>query len=206
MRVLITAGPTREYIDEVRFITNASSGKMGYACAAGAVAAGHEVTLLTGPVAAPAPDGCQVAGFVTIGELAAAVEERFDACDALIMAAGVGDFTVAARRTGKIPRSGGAVQITLTPSRDILASVAARRRDDQILIAFAVETGRDEDKARREMTAKNCDYVVLNPPAAIAADESEACILSRGGVVLPWALRPKTELAREVVALLGRPG
>ena len=206
MRVLITAGPTREHIDEVRFITNASSGKMGHACATEAVAAGHEVTLLTGPVAAPAPDGCQVAGFVTIGELAAAVEERFDACDALIMAAGVGDFTVAAPRTGKIPRSDGPVQITLTPSRDIIASVAARRRDDQILIAFAVETDLDEDKARREMTAKNCDYVVLNPPAAMAADESEACILSRAGVVLAWALRPKTELAREIVALLGRPG
>lgn len=204
MRVLITAGPTREYIDEVRFITNASSGKMGYACAACAVAAGHEVTLLTGPVALPAPDGCQVAGFVTIAELADAVEERFDACDALVMAAGVGDFTVAAR-PGKIPRSGGPVQVTLTPSRDILASVGARRRDDQVLVAFAVETGRDEQKARRELEAKNCDYVVLNPPAAMAGDASEACILSRSGVVLPWALRPKTELAREVVALLGRP-
>ena len=120
------------------------------------------------------------------------------------MAAGVGDFTVAAR-PGKIPRSGGSVRITLNPSRDILASVGARRRDDQVLVAFAVETGRDEQKARRELEAKNCDYVVLNPPAAMAGDASEACILSRRGVVLPWAARPKTELASEVVALLDRP-
>lgn len=203
MRVIVTAGPTREYIDDVRFITNASSGKMGYACAAAAVAAGHEVTLITGPVALQAPQGCEVVCFETVADLQAALAERFASCDALIMVAAVGDFTVA-RRAGKIPRSGGPVPITLTPTEDILASVAARRRNEQIIIAFAVETDRDEEKARQEMIAKNCDYVVVNTPAAIAADESEAAILSRDGVALPWALRPKTDLAREIIELLAR--
>ena len=202
MRVIVTAGPTREYIDDVRFITNASSGTMGYACAAAAVAAGHEVTLITGPVAREAPAGCEVVCFETVADLQAALAERFASCDALIMAAAVGDFSVE-RRAGKIPRSGGAVPITLTPSEDILATVAARRRE-QTIIAFALETERDEEKARQEMIAKDCDYVVVNAPAAIAADESEAAILSRDGVAAPWALRPKTDLAGEIIELLTR--
>jgi len=203
MRVIVTAGPTREHIDDVRFITNASSGRMGYACAAEAAAA-HEVTLLTGPVSLPVPAGCEAVPFVSVAELKAALEERFDACDALIMAAAVGDFTVQPRVRGKIPRAGGPVTVTLTPTEDVLASLARRRRDRQVLIGFAVEADRDEQKARREMLAKRCDYVVLNLPAAMAAEESEACILSRDGVCLPWARRGKDELARAIVSLLRR--
>ena len=203
MRVIVTAGPTREYIDDVRFITNASSGKMGYACAAAAVAAGHEVTLITGPVDLAPPAGCEVVRFESVAELQAALAERFDACDALIMTAAVGDFAVE-RRSGKIPRAGGPVQISLSPTPDVLAAVAAGRRADQILIAFAVESDRDEAKARAELAAKNCDYVVLNTPAAMSADASEACILSPAGAALPWALRPKTDLAREIIELLAQ--
>ena len=202
MNVIVTAGPTREYIDAVRFITNASSGRMGYACAAAAVEAGHRVTLVTGPVALAPPAGVELVRFVSVAELRSALEERFDDCDALIMAAAVGDFTVAGARNGKIPRSGGPIQITLLPTEDILASLAARRREEQVLIGFALEEPADVEKARGEMAAKGCDYVVLNRPAAMSAEASEACIISRGGIVLPWAARPKEELARHIVALL----
>ena len=202
MNVIVTAGPTREYIDTVRFITNASSGKMGYACAAAAVAAGHEVTLITGPVALEAPRGVECVRIVSVDDLRRALTLRFDACDALIMSAAVGDFTVENAAETKIPRSGGPVKLLLLPTEDLLAGVARRRRDDQVLIAFAVEDEGDEEKAYREMTAKGCDFVVLNGPAAMGADASEACIIGREGIVLPWARRSKTALAAEIIKLL----
>ncbi|MCK4626989.1 MAG: phosphopantothenoylcysteine decarboxylase [Phycisphaerae bacterium] len=215
MKIIVTAGPTREYIDSVRFITTASSGKMGYAAAAEAAAAGHDVTLITGPVAIEPPAGCEAVHFVTVNELTQALETRFDDCDALIMAAAVGDFTVGRlgrsgaesqpATTGKISRSAGAVQITLEPTDDILAGLGSRKREGQIIIAFALEDApvkQAEAKARDEMQRKNADYVVLNTPAAMAADASEACILSPTGLVLPWSRRTKTELAKEIVALL----
>ena len=230
MKIIITTGPTREYIDSVRFITTASSGKMGCALAAEAVAAGHDVTLITGPTAIDPPAGCEVIEFVTVKELAQALDDRFDDCDALIMAAAVGDFTVGRvgqseakshlqsqkkvglrfasshpTDAGKISRSAGAIQITLTPTEDILAGLGRRKRRDQIIIAFAVEDApaeQAEAKARNEMKRKNADYVVLNTPAAMGAETSEACILSPGGTALPWARRAKTDLARQIIALL----
>ena len=203
MRVIVTAGPTREPIDSVRFITNASSGKMGYACAAAAAAAGHEVTLISGPTHLGPPPNCRLVRIVTVEQLQAALEARFAACDALIMSAAVGDFTVAQPSATKLPRAGGPVTITLVPTPDILAGLGRRRRADQVLVAFAVEDGADQDKARREMLAKNADFVVVNSPAAMAADDSEACILGREGLALPWARRDKRSLADEIVRLLG---
>ena len=208
MKIIVTSGPTREYIDSVRFITTASSGKMGYAVAAEAAAVGHDVTLITGPVAIEPPAGCEVVTFVTVDELKRALDERFDDCDALIMAAAVGDFTVEKTSTGKISRSAGAVQITLEPTDDILAGLGSRKREGQIIIAFALEDApieQAEAKARDEMQRKNADYVVLNTPAAMAADASDACILSPTGVALPWTNQTKTELARQIIALLGTP-
>ncbi len=205
MRVIVTAGPTRERIDTVRFITNASSGKMGYACAGEAVAAGHEVTLITGPVALDPPDGVEVVPIVTAAELKEALVSRFEDADALIMAAAVGDFTVQPRRDSKIPRSAGPVRITLVPTEDVLAAAAERKRPGQIVIAFAVEEGppeKAEAKARAEMAAKGADYVVVNSPAAMAADHSRACILCVDGVALPWTRQSKVQLARRIVTLL----
>lgn len=204
MRAIVTAGPTREYIDTVRFITNASSGQMGYACAAAAVKASHEVTLITGPTALEPPAGCEVVAIVSVEELQAELEKRFDGCDALIMTAAVGDFSVQPRRTSKIPRAGGPVTITLTPTPDILAGLGSRRRADQVLVGFAVEDADNLEKGYRELRAKNCDYLVLNGPAAMGASASEACILGRDGLVLDWARRSKSALAREVVRLLNK--
>jgi len=202
MKVIVTAGPTREYIDTVRFITNASSGKMGYACAAAAAAAGHEVTLITGPVALEVPAGVEVVRITTVKQLQQALERRFDSCDALVMTAAVGDFTVRSPSATKIPRSAAPFQVTLAPTEDVLARLGGRKRPRQVVVGFAVEDTAGEQKAYDEMLAKNCDYVVLNPPAAMGADESEACILSRDGVVLEWGRRSKRALAGEIVALL----
>jgi len=205
MRILITAGPTREYLDPVRFISNASSGRMGYAIASAAVAAGHDVTLLTGPVALTEPDGCRCVRFESVAELQSSLNEHFDACDVLIMTAAVGDFRPQTPAATKLARSDGAISLTLTPTDDVVAAVAARKRADQRVVAFAVEDAERpaaEEKARRELAAKHADYVVVNTPAAFGAEASDACILAADGTVLPWADRDKTRLASEIIQLL----
>ncbi len=202
MNIIVTAGPTREYIDDVRFITNASSGRMGYAVAAAAAEAGHEVTLLSGPVRLDAPEGVTLERFVSVADLQAGLSERFPRCNALVMAAAVGDFTPLPRVQGKLPRRGGSVNITLAPTDDVLAGVAAGKRPDQCVVAFAVEAGPREAiqaTARAELAGKHADMVVLNTPAAMDAETSEATILTADGVILPWANRHKADLAAEII-------
>jgi phosphopantothenoylcysteine decarboxylase/phosphopantothenate--cysteine ligase len=210
MRIIVTAGPTREHIDSVRFITNASSGKMGCAVAQAAARAGHRVTLLAGPVCGqilrgPERAGCRVQRFLGVGDLQAKLRRLFARHDALVMTAAVGDFTVDHPWGRKLSRKGGPVRITLVPTPDVLAGVAARKSARQVVVAFAVEQGSRkaiQRKAAAERIAKNADLVVLNTPKAMAADASEACVLGPRGVVLPWKLRPKPVLARAIVRLI----
>lgn len=205
MRVIVTAGPTREYIDTVRFISNASSGLMGYSIAAAAIGAGHDVTLLTGKVSLPIPTGCVAVPFVSVDDLTGELGRRFDACDVLVMTAAVGDFRVEKPFDRKLSRKGGPVALTLIPTNDVLASVAARKRQGQRIIAFAVEEGTPEQmeaKARTELADKHADLVVVNTPAAMAVNESLAAVLSPTETLLPWARRPKKELAAEIVTRL----
>jgi len=211
LKIIVTAGATREYIDSVRFISNASSGLMGCAVAAVAAAGGHDVTLLLGSAAATAAmgealDSCSIVPFTSVSDLKDKLTELFDECDVLVMAAAVGDFRPAERLEGKIPRSGGAVTIRLEPTEDVLASVAAGKRGDQVVVAFAVEDGPHEEiqaRALRKLADKNADCVVLNTPAAMGCDESEACVLTPASVLVPWARRPKSELAAEILRVVG---
>jgi phosphopantothenoylcysteine decarboxylase/phosphopantothenate--cysteine ligase len=207
MRVIVTAGPTREYIDPVRFITNASSGRMGVCVASAAADAGHDVTLLLGACEAEGPAGVQTVRFRTVGELSDALHERFAACDALVMAAAVGDFRPAQPLPTKIPRRGGPITLRLLPTEDILGSLRPRKRPQQRIVAFAVEDGdeaRAAEKARTEMRDKGADFVVANAPDAMGASASRACILAPDSVVLGWARREKAELAAAIVDLLSR--
>ncbi len=209
MRLLVTAGPTREYIDPVRYISNASSGRMGYAVASAAVRGGHRVTLLSGPVCRRVPEGAALLPFRDFQELSDGLAAHFKQCDVLVMAAAVADFQVADRRNRKIHRSGGAVRITLEPTEDLAARCGRDKNDVQRIVVFAVEDGTVEEreqKALEEMKAKNADFSVVNTPAAIDSESSEACILDAGGVVIPWAVRPKPALAREILKLLEKTG
>ena len=205
MHILITAGPTREPIDEVRFITNASSGRMGYAVACAAAQAGHDVLLLSGPADLPAPPGCAVESFLSVADLKTALERHFEACGALVMAAAVGDFRPERPEGGKLRRGRGPILLRLVPTEDVVAGVAAGKRPDQVIVVFAVEDGRDKHiqaRARDKLLAKNADYIVANTPGAMAAAKSRACILSADGLVLPWALRTKEKLAAEIIRLI----
>jgi len=209
MRIVVTAGPTREYIDAVRFLTNASSGRMGVAVAEAAAAAGHEVVLLAGPgVAAPAA-GCAVERFVTVADLKGLLARHFPACDALVMAAAVGDFRPERTLPEKVSRKAGPITLRLVPTEDLLAGLRGQKRPAQRVVAFAVEDApapKAEAKALAEMAEKGADYVVVNTPAAMGAEDSSACVLAAGsGAVLPWASRPKRRLAEQLVRLLAGP-
>ena len=211
MHFLITTGPTREYLDDVRFLTNGSSGKMGVAVAIQAIRAGHTATLLAGPMdpsllADAQAAGAEVVSFISVADLQAVMADHFPACDVLVMAAAVGDFTVP-RQAAKMSRKAGPVTLTLEPTVDVLASITPTRRPDQRIVGFAVETGTEaemETKARAELAAKGADVVVLNTPAAMGADQSLACILDATSTVLPWATRPKQQLAEHIVDVASR--
>lgn len=164
-RLLITAGPTQEPIDPVRYISNHSSGKMGYALARQASLMGAEVTLISGPVALKDPYPVQVHWVNTAAEMAEAVLEAFPRQDALIMAAAVADYTPQQKADGKLKKEtlGDHPSLTLTKTIDILAE-CAKRKTHQILIGFALETDQPLENARKKMAHKKLDAIVLNNP------------------------------------------
>jgi phosphopantothenoylcysteine decarboxylase/phosphopantothenate--cysteine ligase len=162
LRVLVTAGGTREPIDPVRFIGNRSSGRMGIALAAAAAKRGAEVTLLAANVALPAPAGVRRIDVETAAQLAAAAEEEFVEAHVLLMAAAPADFRAAAPAEGKLQRSEG-LELSLEPTEDILAALSSRRREGQTVVGFAAEHGGEAvTRARGKLERKGADMIVLN--------------------------------------------
>jgi phosphopantothenoylcysteine decarboxylase / phosphopantothenate---cysteine ligase len=187
LRVLVTAGGTREPIDPVRFIGNRSSGRMGLALAAAAAARGAEVTLVAANVSLPVPSGVRTIEVETTEQLAAAVAEQFPRADALLMAAAPADFRAAEPGEEKIPReAGGGLELRLEPTRDILAAAAASRRDDQIVVGFAAETGAGAiERARAKLERKSADAIVFNDVSrseiGFDSDYNEVTVVERSG-------------------------
>ncbi len=182
-RTLITAGPTREPIDEVRFISNRSSGRMGLALADAAAQAGHDVTLLLGPVLAPTTlgDRVEVIRFQTTAELQALLGEYFPKCDQLIMAAAVADYRVHHFTPGKTQRKK-RLKIELEGTPDLVAAVAKTKRDDQRVIAFALEEPHElEARAVAKMKRKGVDAIVANPLGTMEGDSISAVLLYADG-------------------------
>jgi phosphopantothenoylcysteine decarboxylase / phosphopantothenate---cysteine ligase len=162
LRVLVTAGGTREPIDPVRFIGNRSSGRMGIALAAAAAKRGAEVTLIAANVSLPAPAGVRRIDVETAAQLAAAAEAEFGKTHVLLMAAAPADFRAAETAEGKLQRSG-SLELSLEPTEDILAALAARRSDGQTIVGFAAEHGGDAvERARGKLARKGADMIVLN--------------------------------------------
>jgi phosphopantothenoylcysteine decarboxylase / phosphopantothenate---cysteine ligase len=164
LKVLVTAGGTREPIDSVRFIGNSSSGRMGFALAGAAQARGAEVTLLAANVSLPPPPGVRCREVATAAELEQACAQEFPACDVLLMTAAVADFRPRAKVDGKLKKAGRAnLELELEPTTDVLTGLAARRRDGQTLVGFAAEHGeRAVDYAREKLAQKGLDAVVVN--------------------------------------------
>ncbi|MHC4988662.1 MAG: phosphopantothenoylcysteine decarboxylase domain-containing protein, partial [Planctomycetota bacterium] len=181
LNILITAGGTREYIDPVRYISNASTGKMGYALARAAIRAGHRVTLVTAPTSLRPPKEAAVLNVVTSDEMFKAVKREFAKCDTLIMAAAVSDYKPAKQSGTKIKKEQTVLSLNLKPTQDILKWAGRNKRQDQTLVGFALEDKDILQNAEKKLKAKKLDIIVANEPAAIGADTSTVHIKTKTG-------------------------
>jgi len=203
VRFVVTAGPTREPLDPVRFISNRSSGKMGYAIAEAARAQKHEVTLISGPATVKPPRGVTTIPVITGDEMHDAVHRAVPDCDVLVMCAAVSDYKPAIRSARKIKKRKSAFALKLVPVRDILASLP--RRHDYLVIGFAAETHDLKKNAKKKLREKNCDAIVANDVSGsetgMESDENEVAIFFRDGETKTISRAPKKNIARELVKI-----
>jgi phosphopantothenoylcysteine decarboxylase / phosphopantothenate---cysteine ligase len=199
--VLVTSGPTFEDLDPVRYLSNRSSGKMGYAVAAAAARRGARTILISGPTPLETPQGVQRINIRSALEMQRAVKERFADCTIAIFAAAVADYRPADPMPRKLKRTGEALTIRLEPNPDILADVA-REKGDRLIVGFAAETERVAENARKKLAAKNADLIVANDVTAEGAgfdvDTNVVTLLSRDGRDLPLPKMSKQEVAERI--------
>jgi phosphopantothenoylcysteine decarboxylase/phosphopantothenate--cysteine ligase len=199
-RILLTAGPTRAFIDDVRFLSNASSGRMAAALAAAALARGHAVTIVSGPVQVAYPKEARVIPVVTTGEMLAASLAELPRCDGVIAAAAPCDFEPVKKTPGKIPRAGAGLTLELRPTPDVIATLARKAPRDKWFVAFALEPGADPVRAFAKIEAKRCDLIVVNDLSAMEGtgtavtvyDRRHEAVGSRSGTkraVAGWLIR-----------------
>ncbi|MDA7876789.1 phosphopantothenoylcysteine decarboxylase [Akkermansiaceae bacterium] len=179
MKILITAGPTQEAVDPVRYLTNRSSGKMGYALAAAAAKRGHRVLLISGPTALDLPEGVDFLPVVSAADMYQAVESQLDKQDIAIFAAAVADYTPAHVADHKIKKDGDQLTLVLEKTKDILGSARSVMNFSGALVGFAAETENLEDNARGKLQRKGCDLVIGNDVSRkdIGFDSSENEVL-----------------------------
>ena len=206
MKVLVTAGPTREAIDPVRFVSNRSSGKMGYAVAAAAQRAGHEVCLVSGPVALEPPRGVDVVRATTAAEMLAAVKRRVRGCDVLVMAAAVADWRPKNPAPRKLKKSDGPPRIAWEATTDILKTLAPLKKKTQVFCGFAAETENLAREARRKLREKNLDAIAANDVSkkgrGFEADRNALAIHLAGGRAVRVALATKNKCAERLLGVL----
>ena len=202
MRFLVTAGPTREPIDPVRYLSNRSSGKMGYAIAEAANDAGHDVILISGPVNLDPPGRAKFVSVSTSYEMYAAVDRHVGNCDVVVMCAAVADYKPAKVSSQKIKKQNAPLSLDLVPTRDILASLGKQDRQ-YLLVGFAAETNDLEENAQKKLHEKNCEMIVANDvsgsESGMESDENEVTIFFRSGEKEKISRNSKKNIARELV-------
>jgi len=201
LHVVVSAGPTREYLDAVRFLSNPSSGRMGFAVAAAARAAGHRVTLVAGPVPLPPPCGVRTVPVTSALEMRRAVLAAFREADALVMTAAVSDYRPVRRRRGKWKKGPERVDLPLRRNPDILAE-AGRTKGSRVCVGFAVEVQRALAGAREKVRRKRLDALCLCSPEAFEGAAADYRILFPDREMESHPGVPKARLARRIVALL----
>ena len=201
MKFVVTAGPTREPIDPVRFLSNRSSGKMGYAIAEAALEANHDVVLISGPVNLAPPTGAKMVSVITSDDMHAAVHEAVGDCDILVMCAAVSDYKPARVAKTKIKKQDENFSLDLIPARDILKSLPRTR--NFFVVGFAAETTEVDRHARAKLAAKNCDMMVANdlsdPNIGMESDENAVTIFSPQGEIEKISRASKKIIARALV-------
>lgn len=202
MRILVTAGPTREAIDPVRFLSNRSSGKMGYALAQVAARRGHAVTLISGPVALKPPAHVACVKVTTAAEMLKAVKRHLPRCDALIMAAAVADWRPSRVSSQKIKKNKASPVLRLVPTPDILKTLRPKK-GRRLFIGFAAETEKLKDSARRKLAQKGLDLIVANDvgrrDAGFDVDTNRVTLIDAGGAVTDLPLMTKLKVAARIL-------
>ena len=206
MNCLISAGPTREWIDPVRFLSNPSSGKMGYALARAAVDRGMQVTLVSGPTALKAPAGAEVLYVETAREMQEAMSQRFAKADLIIMAAAVSDHRPETRSKQKQKKEQMRMTLDLVANPDILMELGKQKKNGQTLVGFAAETENLLPNARKKLREKNLDWIVANDVSekdrGFQSDFNKISLLSKEQNEMDFEYQEKNSLARKIMEIL----
>jgi phosphopantothenoylcysteine decarboxylase/phosphopantothenate--cysteine ligase len=202
-KILITSGPTRQYIDPVRYISNASSGMMGRCLASAAIDAGHDVTIVSGPVNVNYPKSAKLINVVSTEDMLKAAEETFRACDGMIGAAAPCDYRPVNVADHKIKKSGDSLNIKLVETPDIVATLGKSKRDDQWSVGFALETEDARFRAITKLQKKCCDLVVLNGASAIESANNSVEIIAPTGEVIDSIEGSKKNVAEAILNIIG---
>ena len=195
MRILLTSGPTRQYIDPVRYISNASSGRMGCCLAAAFIQLGHEVVIVSGPVSIDYPIEAKLIPVVSTEEMLAAAAEEFLTCQGMVGVAAPCDYRPVVIAENKIKKSGERIQIELVETPDVVAMLGSKKRDDQWTVGFALETEDAHFRAITKLHRKNCDLVVLNGVTAIDSSQNSVEVFNPAGEIVLTASGGKPEIA-----------
>ncbi len=202
-KLLISAGPTRERLDPVRFLSNRSTGKMGYALAEQAMKAGFRVTLVSGPVSLDAPRGVELVLVESAAEMAAAIRARAPEADCIIMAAAVADYRPRVVHAGKMKKQPGGLVLELERTEDILASLGQNKPTGQLLVGFAAETEHLLEHALEKLRRKNLDWIVANDVSrsdrGFGTNENAVTLLNAKGEQIALPLASKQEIAAEIL-------
>lgn len=206
MRILITAGPTVEFLDPVRFLSNRSSGKMGYCLATQALRLGHKVVLVSGPTALPKPVGCEFVAVQTAKEMLQTLQVHFPKCDVLMMAAAVADYRPQTVSKQKIKKTQTTLTLKLRRNPDLLKMMAAQKLKHQMLVGFAAETNQLLANAQKKLRVKKLDWIVLNDVSrsdiGFEGDNNEVVLISAQKVCHKIPKQSKKSVAQKILAIV----
>lgn len=197
--IVITSGPTRQYLDPVRYLTNSSSGKMGSSLVDAAIALGHQVTVITGPVQVTYNDQAKVVEVITTQQMLEATEEAFSKADGLIGAAAPCDYMPVQIAPHKLAKTGDGLQLSLVETPDVVATLASRKKPHQWVVAFALETEDVRFRAIVKMSRKACDMIVSNSAEAMNSETNHVEIILRTGETLEQAQGTKLHVAERIL-------
>jgi phosphopantothenoylcysteine decarboxylase / phosphopantothenate---cysteine ligase len=198
-RIVVTSGPTRQYLDPVRYLTNASSGRMGKSLVDAAIELGHEVVVISGPVAINYSERAHVIEVTTTQEMLEAAQRAFEAADGLIGAAAPCDYMPKHVQSQKLSKTGSGLQLDLVETPDIVATLGAAKRPDQWIVGFALETEDVRFRAIVKMSRKCCDMMISNSATAMNALDNSVEVILKDGTVLDHLVGPKPEIARGIM-------
>lgn len=201
MKCLITAGPTRQYIDEIRYISNGASGRFGIEIARECKQQNHSTELILGPTHLQSPESVPVQPVISAEEMYSELEQRFSSCDVLVMSAAVCDISPRNRIEGKQSKKNFNDSLEIQRTRDLLKDIA-EQKENQFLLGFCLTNSNPRENAQRKLEEKDLDAIVINPPEALGAHENHITLLTKHEEVYEWGPEPKSKLARRLVEWL----